>query len=400
MANTQPDRSGITSAAQRISTPGGQSASSAQATNEDSRKTRETTNLADSPATQESPHKTPTKRATAAALESCADLLRAVYSGKPKRLKPPEKALRKMRLGPKLQPAEREELLGFAAQDRTLERTRELMLLSMERFDGPNLAGQVREFIRDVLVRHPAFQEKALTDALRNLPDGPTPERAVKMLTRQSFNSLPWPENAVRLKKSELDKCRVNAVCCLLLWHRETQGISFEHINNSLHTSLWEPAAQRYESEAQKLRVLMGNRDPAAVAISCSLLEKQASDFKQQVWATREAEEKANMRARELENKLNDVKRQLDAEKTQVKRLTAALLAEQQARKDDIAHGHAEYAKLRGRVLHRFRQEVSLLENGLHALRRNPPKVHVMDDHAERVIDGLKREMQGLRRDA
>ena len=399
MAEAQPGKSGTTNVAQSEKTHGGPPASLGQAINENDRRARNEPHRADSSAVQESLHKTPTKRAKRASPESCADLLRAVYSGKRKRLKPTEKALRKMRLGPKLQPAEREELLGLAAQDRTLEKTRELMLLSMERFDGPNLAGQVREFVRDVLVRHPAFQAGALVDAMRNLPEGPTPERAVEMLAKQSFNSLPWPEGTVALKKSELDKCRVNAVCCLLLWHRETQGLSFDHINSSLRASLWEPAAQLYKSEAQKLRVMMENGDSAAVILSCSLLEKQASDAEQRAYATREAEARANTRTRELESRLEDIERQLDAEKAQVKCLSADLCAARQAHKDDMAHSGDEYAKLRGRVFHRIKQELSLLEDGLHALRRDPPKVHVMDDHAERAIDGLNREVERLTRD-
>ena len=36
------------------------------------------------------------------------------------------------------------------------------------------------------------------------------------------------------------------------------------------------------------------------------------------------------------------------------------------------------------------------MEEGLHALRRNPPKIHVMDDHAERVLDGLYMEIKEL----
>ena len=79
--------------------------------------------------------------------------------------------------------------------------------------------------------------------------------------------------------------------------------------------------------------------------------------------------------------------------------LTDELRAAQQSHRDDIAHSGDEYAKLRGRILHRIKQELSLLEDGLHALRRDPPKVHVMDDHAERAIDGLKREVQRLTRD-
>ena len=58
-----------------------------------------------------------------------------------------------------------------------------------------------------------------------------------------------------------------------------------------------------------------------------------------------------------------------------------------------------DYEDLRGRVLRRLREDTALLEEGLHALRREPPKVHVMEDHAERAIDALKREMGRIRGD-
>ena len=64
-----------------------------------------------------------------------------------------------------------------------------------------------------------------------------------------------------------------------------------------------------------------------------------------------------------------------------------------QAHDDAKAHWNADYAKLKGQTLRRQREELTLLSEGLHALRCNPPKVHVMIDHVERVIDGLKRDM-------
>ena len=396
MADTHPSKIDPTTVAPNAPTPGEQPATSVEALKKNDSEAWKALDRVDPRTVQEPARKTSAKRAKPAALESCADLLRAVYSGKRKRLKPPEKVLGKIRQGPKLQPAEREELLSFAVQDHTLERTRELMLLSVEHFDGPNLAGQVREFVRDVLMRHPAFRKESLAAALRNLPEGPAPERAVKILTQQSFESLPWPEGSTPLEKSVLDKCRTNAAYCLLLWHREIRGISFKDIINSLHTSLWKPAAERHKSEAQQLRALMNNRDPTAAALSCSSLEEQVLDAERRADAAREITAGANARARELEGKLGDLEGQLAAEKTQVERLTAALHTEQQAHKNDVAHSRDEYAKLRGHLLRRIRQELSLLEDGLHALRRTPPKVRVMDDHAERAIDGLKREIQRL----
>ncbi len=400
MADVHPGKISTTNAVQSDQTHGEPPTSSGQEANESDRKARDEPHRANSSTVQEPPHKTSVKRAKPASLESCANLIRAVYSGKRKLTKPRKTDIDKMISGPKLQPAEREELLGLAAQDRTLKKTRDLMLLNME-FDGPNLAGQVRELVRDVLVRHPAFQIEALADALRNLPEGPTLERAVKILTQQSFDSLPWPEGAAVLKKSEEEKCRENAVHCLLLWYWETRGISFEHINEALRKSLWEPAAQRHKShksEVQKLRVLIDNRDPVAAAISCSLLKEVEKKARMEMLAVKD---RLDALEGQLDAERTQVKRlegQLDAERTQVKRLEGQLDAEQQAHKNAIAHRRNEYAKLRGRVLHRFRREVSLLEDGLYALRRTPPKVPVMEDHAERAIDGLKREMQALER--
>lgn len=187
------------------------------------------------------------------------------------------------------------------------------MLLSMEHFDGPNLAGQVREFVGDILRRYPAFQMETLAAALNNLPAEPQPERAMEILMGQSFNSLPWPEGAAALKKKEQDKCFENTVCCLLLWYNETRGISFKDINNSLRMSLWKSAAERHKSEAQQLRAPMNNRDPAAAALPCSLLDKQVLDAKKQAYAAHETAERAKARTREPKDRLNDVEMQLDA---------------------------------------------------------------------------------------
>ena len=56
---------------------------------------------------------------------------------------------------------------------------------------------------------------------------------------------------------------------------------------------------------------------------------------------------------------------------------------------DDLEH-------LRSRLLRRLKAEVGLLDEGLHALRRDPPKIRVMEDHAERALEGLKKEIKEL----
>ena len=70
-----------------------------------------------------------------------------------------------------------------------------------------------------------------------------------------------------------------------------------------------------------------------------------------------------------------------------------------QSYQTDIEHLQDDFERMRGNVLRKLKQELSLLEEGLHALKKETPKVHVMIDHAERAIDGLKDEVNRLRGD-
>lgn len=332
-------------------------------------------------------------------LKSFGDLLRAAYGGTFRRVNPTKADIAALCSESKLEPAERERLLDLSASDRTLERTFELMLLSMERFDAAALVGQVREFVREVLRRHPAFHAEALAAVLADRPDGPGEEGAVRTLTSQSYATLPWPEGLGVLAKKEAEHCRVNALCCLLLWFRETRGITLERIQRYMERSVWEPAGRRYKTDPQKLRVLMSSRDRAGIAVACSVLEKQVREQSQQAAAARKAEERADMRAKELDSRLAEVEAQLNAAKVQVERLTDENGSLRSSQETERAHMRNDYEDLRGRVLRRLREDTALLEEGLHALRREPPKVHVMEDHAERAIDALKREMGRIRGD-
>lgn len=330
-------------------------------------------------------------------IQSIGDLLRAAYGGKAKRIKPKKAEITAVQSAPKLEVSEKEELLALSALDRTLERTRELMLLSMERLNTPVLAGQVREFVRQVLRRHPAFHSESFIGVLENDPDGPGEEGAVRALTSQSYTELSWPEGLGTLKKKETGQCRANALCCLLLWFRETRGTTFERIQRYLQTNIWGPAASRHKSDVQKLRALMNARDPAGIAVACSALEKQVFEQGRQAAAARSAEEQAVERVRELKGALDGVESELEKARAEAVRLTEELRSARETHENEKAHLGNNYEQLRGRVLRTLRQEVSLLDEGLHALRRDPPKVHVMEDHAERAIEGLKREMERIR---
>lgn len=328
-------------------------------------------------------------------IESVEQLLRLIYSGTLKRSTLDKSELAAMRSSPAMNSSQRDELLNLTLSDRTLDRTRQLMLICT-RLEG-SLSGQLREFAREVLGRHPAFRTESLDGVLDNLPEALTEDKAVQTLIAQDYMSLLWPEGSKTVKKKDGEQCKANAVHCLLLLFRATRGTSIERIQRHLQIGLWAPVGRRYKSEVDMLHALLNTRDPAAVSITHALLEMQVLEHSRNAQAARSSEERATSRASQLEEQLAGVEEKLSATQAEADRLTKKLQQATQAHANDSAHWKDDYEKLRGQVLRRLKDELSLLDEGLQALRRDPPKVHVMVDHAERAIDGLKSEMERLR---
>lgn len=339
----------------------------------------------------------PKGRTKALSLKSVDQLLREIYSGKFKRSTLKKEELTAMRHASKSGEPERKEILNLTLSDRTLDRTRQLILLG-GKLDETIIAEQIREFVREVLQRHPAFGMKSLTDVLKNFPESATENQAIEALTSQDYASLSWPEGIepMPMKKKELEQCKENAVYCLLLWFWAKGETSVEHIQRHLQKYLWKPDAKRYKTDRDKLRVLTKN-DHAAASIACALFEKQALQQSERADAAQSAEERATASVQKLRNELTDAKKKLTTSQTEIDRLEKELKQEKQTHADDGAHLKDDYERLRGQVLRRLNDELSLLDEGLHALRCDPPKVHVMVDHAERAIDGFKREIERLR---
>lgn len=79
--------------------------------------------------------------------------------------------------------------------------------------------------------------------------------------------------------------------------------------------------------------------------------------------------------------------------------LTAAL-EEIRDHQTAVTHLRDDFERLRTRVLRRLSRELDLLDEGMGAIRREPPRLHVMLDHGERATSGLREEIKNLEREA
>ena len=330
-------------------------------------------------------------------LKNYGDLFRALYGPTRIRWKPRTVEIVSMRSEPAPNSEEREQLLSLAESDRTLKKTRDLMLFGTRRLERQNGDRPVREFVRDVLRRHPAFRTRSLVEALEH-PDRSDDKHTLQILGDLNYGSLPWQDSFV-LSKRQAATCRANALHCLLLWYRESLSspLPLGRIHRHLRAELWETIITRRTSEADRALVLIKDRDSAATAIACALSEARFAELQREAQDARASASQERTRTQQLGTQLGNLQGQLNDARNRVNRLTGELSIERTRHAEEEANIRDDAEKLRGRILQCLETELSLLTEGLHALRRDPPRVSVMDDHADRVIDGLMREVRRLR---
>jgi hypothetical protein len=103
---------------------------------------------------------------------------------------------------------------------------------------------------------------------------------------------------------------------------------------------------------------------------------------------------------REQSSQLQDEVRALQATcadlsvRLKVSESETSALKQQLVDEDRLARDRQE--TIRARVSRTLKSDVALLHVGLEAIRRDPPRVGVMDDHADRVCESLRKELQQL----
>lgn len=360
----------------------------------DEKRNREQVQQTDGPA---KPPETTARRAKRPPFYSFAELIQTTYETRVG-VKTLQKADTKALLSaPPMKGSERDKLLELARSDKTLEKSKQLVLLSL-RSEAPRISHYLRDFARDAIGCHELFRQQRTADLLTNLHGTSIDAVAaifmtsnVKLLTERTENPLP---------KRQAEQCVRNAVHCVLLLLWVAQGGSVERILRFLQRHSWSKKAKRYRSEKQQLEALVISRDPTAASVTFTLLERRALELEQQAEAAARSQERVRTRSQRLEQQLTAVEDKLHQTTGECERLRQELRESIDTLATKEAHWRHEYETLKGRALRRLNEESSLLEEGLHALRREPPKVSVMIDHAERAIDGLKRVAERIRNES
>jgi hypothetical protein len=328
-------------------------------------------------------------------ITNAAELIAYIYArkGKPVILKPKVVAL--VCQNPTLEERQFDELLGLARRDLRLAVPVQLLLVTLG-ISHTALRASLREFAGAVLRDHPAFSSQQMNAALRNLPEGPDVERSLKLISSVDFlKRQPLPDKMKRAKRA-LAGLRVNATYSLALWFAETRGLKPEDLAGPLFLTLWQPDANQARDALRQFRLLTANHDVEAVGAACAFFKRQADNMSATAARAEKAEADAVEKSQALTVSVSNLRGELNNREEQIAALDTQVQNQKQDYENKLAHARDDRENLRARVLRRLKDDVRLLDEGVHALQRDPPKVRIMEDHAERALDALRKEIHQL----
>jgi DNA repair exonuclease SbcCD ATPase subunit len=155
------------------------------------------------------------------------------------------------------------------------------------------------------------------------------------------------------------------------------------------------------EGDNARLRALTEVDEPAGVGLACRGLRQQAID-------ARSAHDQALREVSDLRSRLAETDKlrvqaeeQLDSLKSELEKVREISSTEmtELRRQHEVERTHLQHdhEQLRGRMVRRLNDGAEMLEVGLTALRNKTPRVEVMLERAEHVVETLRSEIKNLR---
>lgn len=329
-------------------------------------------------------------------LESFNQLVQLVYNNAFKRSKFTPSEVKALRITCFINASKRQEMLELAKKDTLLEKTRQLMLLALRTDDI--VARHVADFSCDVLRQHFFFQNESLLNAIESADEHAFEVGIIDTIIERNIKDLDLKDCETCLKDDSFKIMKINAAHCLILY-LAINKISLMKIHSLFQRLICPKRTPASYSINEQVYTLITTRAPEAAAVTSRLLEAQLADQARLISEAVADKRYVEIRAKTLEGKVYELEKDLERCENEISLLKKTAEQATKNHNSERACWRDDYEQLRGNVLRRMKQEVALLDEGLHALRKDPPKIHVMIDHAERAIDGLKLGMKQILED-
>jgi hypothetical protein len=326
-------------------------------------------------------------------VQNIEQFIAVVYARKGQRVSLKPKIERVLSQQPRLSVEGRARLMDMAKGDALLAVPRQILLIAREIVGFPVLSSELKEFVRDVLRAHPAFQDRGVVASLNNLPDAPALKDAIAKIASIGADNLP---PSIKKKDAGLVELRRNCVYTLVLWCSESRGMRPNEVAELLLGAYWGPEAIKVSDPIARLRALTDVHDSAALGLASVTLQEEVERQARFARDAKAAESTALGKLAQLEAEFVDLNSQIAEKDQTIDGLREAQVAEEKKHREELSHLRDDFEQMRGLVLRQLKADITLLEEGLHAANRTPPKLNVTIDHVERVLEALRREIEQL----
>ena len=325
----------------------------------------------------------------------------------------------------------RDELRLWARTDTLLRVPWQLMAAVLREQPGPEFLSRVTDVVAFAVREHPVLVNGSYGESQHASPDEPkSPEWASAVRTilasleladsRDARTDIDGREviaaaaslpdsliessigKAGQLSPSEITEFKTNLVNTVAVFFASTHGWSTSVLLDALYDNLWRPLAEA-ESDPPTL-TLTAKPEPAVASHVTEVWMDRTVQAHRQADEARQDADRMSRHATRLQQQIDQLQMETLDLRAEVERLDATRgelegkLAERERHLGETkAHASHDYETLRTSSIQRARRELELLQEGLHALTRDDPKLHVTRDRVERAIEGLEKELDHLK---
>lgn len=327
-------------------------------------------------------------------IDDIAKFLTYAYSRKGQRVAISAKVKKALHANYNFHEKSRTRLREIAKDDALLAVPRQILLSARKANVSRNLKNSILNFVGDVMKQHPAFSIPEVEQVFSRSVHSTDPGGVLTALGAINYSKLPGIDNGKQFKPKDYNVLKYNIIYLLTIWFVETRGLSAEKLVPHIFSALWQPQALATKDDTERLQILTDIRELAGVGIACLSFKKQADRQMKITEITERKFESLSVQLREAKGSTEKSQQGVRVLEKRITELITALDIEKQAHDNARIHLGDDLESFRTRVVRRLKSEVKLLDEGLHALRDNPPKIWIIEDHVERVIDGLKKELR------
>jgi hypothetical protein len=263
----------------------------------------------------------------------------------------------------------------------------------------PFLKDSLRGYLKDSLCRNEIVVKLELQGSILNLENSLPLDLCFKKIQSLSSKDL-TEEYFKKVKPKEWQNYISTIILALAEWYAKTRGMSPSQLVDLLNNSLWSNALKKRGPEFL-VNNLLASTNFELIASATVFYQQKTIDATNRLIKSENQFAEMTAHNQKLHGELQDkelliIKLQAEIAELNASHIDALTTSEVESQTLSITLKN-QLEDLRVKNLRLIKSSVELLTDGLTAIGRPEPKVNVMKDHAQRVLDSLNAELERLR---